>query len=113
MTTLLLIVLIGLVISFFATQNTDPISLQFFIYQITEVPKYVVVVGAFLLGLFLSWSINLINNITTGFVMRKKDTKITDFKRENAELVKRVHQLELENAKLKERYNEPEDEKSL
>lgn len=113
MTTLLLIFVIGLLISFFATQNTDPISLQFFIYQIAEVPKYVVVVGAFLTGLLLSWIINIINNIMAGFAIRKRDSKITDFKRENAELVKRVHQLELENAKLKERYNEPEDEKSL
>ncbi len=103
----------GLIIAFFATQNTAAISLNFLDYQTPGIPTYIIVVGALLVGLFLSWIIGLLNGITTGFTMRGKDNKIKDYGQENTELLKINHQLELENARLKVETEAPLDDKSL
>jgi uncharacterized integral membrane protein len=108
MATLIITLLFGLVIAFFATQNTQDLSLNFLNYTTPGVPAYVVIVGAVLLGLGFSWILNLINSIFNGLEMRGKENKIKDYKQENAELLKRIHQLELENAK-----NTVADDKSL
>ncbi len=113
MINLIATVLFGLIIAYFAAQNTGVMSLHFLHYQIQSVPMYIVVVGALLLGLFLSWIISLVNAVSTGFTMRGKETKIKDYVKENAELLKLNHQLELENARLKGETDEPEDSKSL
>lgn len=113
MATLLVTVLFGLIFAFFATQNTSVISLNFLNYHIPGIPVYMVVVGALFIGLFLSWIISLINDIGTGFALRGKESKIKDYKKENAELLKEIHQLELENTRLKAETNAPADDKSL
>lgn len=113
MATLIITVLFGLIIAFFATQNTGAIKLNFLNYTIPGIPAYIVVVGALLVGLFLSWIISLVNGIGTGFSMRGKESKIKDYKKENAQLTKQIHQLELENTRLKVETNSPADDKSL
>lgn len=45
--------------------------------------------------------------------MRGKENKIRDYKKENAEITKKLHQLELENAKLKAETNTSGDDKSM
>lgn len=72
-----------------------------------------VVIGALLLGLLFSWIVSLVNGIGTSMKMRGKENKITDYKKENAELLRQVHQLEITNAKLETAANLPLDEKSL
>jgi hypothetical protein len=72
-----------------------------------------VVVGALLIGLFLSWIISFINSITVGMAMRGKESKIKDYKKENNEYLKQIHKLELENARLKGETDSLEDDKSL
>lgn len=113
MATLMVTVLLGLIIAFFATQNTGAIQLNFLDYEIPGIPVYIVVAGALLVGLFLSWIISLVNDIGTGFTIRGKESKIKDYTKENAELTKRIHQLELENARLEAETNAPADDKSL
>ena len=113
MVTLIVSILLGLVIALFATQNTGSIPLNFLNYSMPSIPIYIVVAGAFLVGLFLSWVISLVSKITTGFTLRGKENTIKDFKKENAELARQVHQLELENTKLKAETNAPVDDKSL
>lgn len=113
MATLLVTVLMGLIIAFFATQNTGVITLNFLNYTLQDIPIYIVVVGALFVGLFLAWIISLINGIATGFTLWGKESKIKDYKMENAELLKKIHQLELENTRLKAENNETADDKSL
>lgn len=113
MATLIVTVLLGSVIAFFATQNTEVISLSFLNYSLKDIPVYIVIVGALLVGLFLSWIISLINGITTGFAMMGKESAIKDYKKENTELLKKIHQLELENTRLKAETDSPPDDKSL
>lgn len=71
------------------------------------------IVGALLVGLFLSWIISLINGIGTDFTIIGKENKIKNYKKDMAELTKRIHQLELENTKLKAETNTRIDNKSL
>lgn len=52
-------------------------------------------------GLVLSYIIYLINEITNTLRIRAKDKEIKKNKEEALELAKRVHQLELENEKIK------------
>jgi hypothetical protein len=64
-----------------------------------------VIVGSLLAGLSLSWIISLISDISTGFSMRKKDSKIKDYKKDMVELTRTNHQLELENTKIRAETN--------
>lgn len=111
--TLIVTVLFGLIIAYFAIQNTAVISLNFLNYQVTGIPLYIVVVGALLVGLLISWILSIVNSISTGFKIMGKESKIKDYRKENAGLLKQIHQLELENTKLKAETNTPEDDKSL
>ena len=113
MFTLITIVLSGLVIAFFATQNTETVTLRFFESSIAGVPLYGAVVGGILLGLLLSSIITLVNNISNGITLRGKESAIKDYKKDNVELTKKVHQLELENTKLRTQADEPEDDRSM
>lgn len=113
MASLILTLLFGLIIAYFAAQNTGVITLNFLTYTIPGVPTHVVVVGALLVGLFLSWIMSLVNSIGTGFTIRGKESTIKDYKKENAELIRKIHQLELENTRLKAETDEPLDDKSL
>lgn len=113
MATLIVTVFFGLIIAYFAIQNTGVISLNFLNYQVPGIPVYIVVVGGLLVGLFLSWIISLVNSIATGFTIRGKENKIKDYRKENAQLTKINHQLELENTRLKAETNAPADDKSL
>lgn len=113
MATLIFTVLVGLVIAYFATQNTGPITLNFLDYTTPGIPAYVAVVGALLVGLLLAWIISLIHDVATGMKIHGKESAIKDYAKENAELVKKIHQLELENTRLKAENHSPEDDKSL
>lgn len=113
MLNLIITILFGLIIAYFAAQNTGSVSLHFLNYEVSRVPLYIVVIGALLVGLFLSWIISLVNGIAAGFTLRGKENKITNYKKELADLTKRFHQLELENTKLKAETNAPADDKSL
>ncbi|CAN5205246.1 hypothetical protein BH11PAT1_BH11PAT1_4780 [soil metagenome] len=111
--TLIITILFGGIIAYFATQNTGAVSLTFLQTTIPGIPLYVVMIGSLLVGLFLSWMISLINGIATGVTLRGKDNKIKDYKKENVGLLKQVHQLELENSKLQADTDSSVDDKSL
>ncbi len=107
-------VIVGLGIGYFATQNTTLISLHFGSYTIPSVPLYLVVSGTLLLGLLLAWIFSLINSLSSKIALHGKENKIKEEEKTIAELTKEIHQLELENTRLKERYGEENsDEKSL
>jgi len=103
MATLIVTVLYGLIIGYFATQNTGVISLYFMNYMIPNVPIYFVVGGALLAGLCISGLISIVNDISTGFTMWGKDSKIDASRKENTQLKDQIHQLELDVAKLTEK----------
>ena len=84
------------------------------IYSISDIPLFYVIVGSLITGLVLSYLIYIVNSIFTSFKLRGKDKEIRKRKDELLELTKRIHQLELENEKLKHEPSiEPEDVNAL
>ncbi len=112
MATLILVILFGIIIAFFATQNTAFASIRFLSYSFS-VPIYIIVAGALLVGLLFAWIISLVKDIGNSLTLRGKEHKITDYKKENAELLRKIHQLEITNARLETAANLPSDNKSL
>jgi len=116
MVTLIVLVLFGIVSALFATQNTTPVSLVIANYTFSQVPLYLIVLIALLIGLFLSFIISLVNDIFFSFTIRGKDTALKSKDKTVVEQRKEIHKLQLENAKLKEEQrpgHEKVDEKSL
>jgi len=107
-------VLIGLGMGYFATQNTSQISLYFGSYTIQNISIYLVVIGALLLGLLLAWLFSLINSLSSKITLHGKENIIKKDEKDIAELTKEIHQLQLENTRLKEKSGEGEtDDKSI
>ena len=100
MLTLILLLLGGSVIAYLSLQNVMIVSLNFLDYTIESIPLFYVIIGSMLVGILLSYVIHLINSIFVFFTMHDKDKKIMDDQKQVAELTKRIHQLELENARL-------------
>lgn len=111
---LILLLVVGSILVYISKYNFMPVSVNFGVYTISDIPLYYVIVGSFLIGLFLSYLVYLIRFIFMSFKLRGKDKEIKKDKNEVLELTKRVHQLELENEKLKHNPSpEPEDQNAL
>ncbi len=87
------------VIAFFATQNAGPVDLHMSSYHISQIPLYWVVLGSVLLTLIFSWIMLLIDSISSSFALHGRDNAVKQLKKENQDLFKKVHQLEVENAR--------------
>ncbi len=101
MLALLIIIILGIGVALLAMQNPQTVVLYAAHYRFEHIPLYAVVLGALLFGIFISWVISMFDSLFTSLTLRRKDSKIKDTEKENIELVKRVHQLELENEHLK------------
>lgn len=113
MFTLIVLVVFGIGVAFFATQNTQTISITLANYPMTGIPLYLIVLGSLLLGFVVSWITNLIDVISSALKIHGKESTIKDANKQISELTKRVHQLELENERLKAESGHPSDDKSL
>jgi len=115
MITLILILLIGGIFVYLAQNNLIPVTLHIGSTVITNIPLFYVIIGSLLTGLVVAYLIHLVNSIFVSFSIHGKDSKIKQSKNEIAELTKRIHQLELENEKLKNNstMKEPDDPNAL
>ncbi len=110
---LIVLFVFGIGVAFFATQNTQSISITFANYSLTGIPLYIIVLVSLLLGFAVSWIISLVDVISSAFKIHGKESTIKDANKQISELTKRVHQLELENERLKTESGHPSDDKSL
>ncbi len=99
--------------AFFATQNTQAINVTFANTSVPGIPLYIIVLGSLLLGFVVSWIISFFDVIATAFKIHKKENTIKGANKEISALTKRVHQLELENERLRGESGHPRDDKSL
>ncbi|OGG34747.1 hypothetical protein A2363_03250 [Candidatus Gottesmanbacteria bacterium RIFOXYB1_FULL_47_11] len=115
MITLILILLVGGIFVYLAQNNLAPVTLRLSSTVITNIPLFYVIIGSLLTGLILAYLIHLVNAIFVAFSMHGKDTKIKKGKSEIVNLTKRIHQLELENERLKNNSaeDEPQDTNAL
>ena len=110
---LIVLVVFGIGVAFFATQNTQTVSITLGNYPLTGVPIYLIVLVSLLLGFVVSWIINLVDVISSALKIHGKENTIKDANKQISELTKKVHQLELENERLKGESGHPSDDKSL
>lgn len=87
--------------AYFATQNNGLVHLLFGNYVIAGIPLYVVVISAVLLGVFVSWLVNIGGSLSSLVTMQNKDATIRDEEKAIRELKKKNEELSLELAHLK------------
>lgn len=110
---LIVLFIFGIGVAFFATQNTQAISITLANYPLTGIPLYLIVLVSLLLGFVVSWIISFVDVIASVLKMHGKENTIKNAGKQISELTKRVHQLELENERLKAESGHPRDDKSL
>jgi uncharacterized membrane protein (DUF106 family) len=106
MAILFILIVFGLGMAYFATQNTGLIHITIASFYSGGIPVYVIVIGSILLGIFISWLISLMNSLTASFKMRKIHAEIRDAHRTIDELTKKNSELLKENASLKSEQEE-------
>lgn len=112
---LILLLVVGGIMVYLAQNNLMLVSLYLGPYIFTSIPLFYVIIGSLLAGLGLAYLLYLINSIFMTIAMHKKDIKIKETKNEVIELTKQIHQLELENERLKNSSTiiEPDDRHAL
>lgn len=95
MLALLILVVFGLGMAFFATQNVTATTI-ILAGNIYHVPLYVVVIGALILGVFVSWLISIVNDLSNALAIHGRDKALQKANQENEELKRRLDELEAE-----------------
>lgn len=114
MLVLILFLVIGSIFVYISKFNFMLVSVNLGIYTISDIPLFYVIVGSVVLGLVLAYLVYLVQAISTSFTLRSKNKEIKKNKDEVLELTKSVHQLELENEKIKNGSDsEPTDKNAL
>lgn len=101
MISLIILIVSGAGFAYFATQNTAHVSINLFNYALVNVPIYVVVLAALLIGILICWIISVFGSISTSITIFGKNSKIKKDSQDIEALKKQVHDLELENTRLK------------
>src|SRR5690349_4668982 len=90
----------------FATQNTTPTIMHVFQYS-RSLPLYLIVFISLLLGFGFAWILHLLNAFASLFTLWGKDNVIKKEQKANAQLTNKVHELEIEKAKLETEKKSP------
>jgi uncharacterized integral membrane protein len=101
MLSLVVAILFGLSITFFAFQNSILVPVTLGSFNITGTPLYLVVIASLLVGILMAWFISAIEGMSHFMSGRKKDNVIVHDKKEIDTLRGRVQNLEEENSKLR------------
>ena len=115
MVLLILLLIVGGIMVYLAQNNLMLVSLRLGPYIFSDIPLFYIIIGSLLTGLCMAYLIYLVNSVFTALVMHGKDKTIKQTKDEINNLTKRIHQLELENEKLKNNSDsdEPQDKNAL
>lgn len=111
MESLILLIIFGLSVAYFATQNTGSVHLLLGNYLISSIPMYVVVVGSILFGVFVSWLISMVNTISTVFTLHGKDSALKNAEKEIEKLQEKNHELEMKLVTLTGENTDGQEEK--
>ncbi len=113
MIVLLIALLFGVGFAYLATQNTSGVTLTIVNYVFHNIPLYLIVLVSLIIGVTITLILSAVHELSTFFILRKKENAIKELKKTLAELIKRVHQLELEKAKNGNSKETLDDDKSL
>lgn len=113
MLTLLITVVLGVAFAIFATQNTEPTTINLGDFALTSVPTYLVVLIPLTVGLILAYLLYLVKDLSQNLTIDEQKDKIRTLKKELAETTKTAHKLQVENVKMKQIKGGPKDENSI
>lgn len=102
MINIIFLLIAGSALAYISKYNLQPVSVNLGIYNIVSIPLFFVIAGSVLVGLVLSYAMQLLSNIFVYFKLRGKSRQIKTGQAEILELTKTIHQLQLENEKLKQ-----------
>ncbi len=94
-------VIFGIAIGYFATENTTPVTIRIAEYVFEEVPLYLVIMGSLFVGLFISWILYVARSVSSSVTIYGKEHAAKKAMRTAADLELRVLELEAENANLR------------
>ena len=101
MLALLFLVIIGLGMAFFATQNVFPATITIANNTFSDIPLYMIVLGSLLLGIFISWVVSLTDGVSSSMALHGKNAALHNAQRTIDSLKRRIHDLELENSRIR------------
>ncbi|MGE5303480.1 MAG: lipopolysaccharide assembly protein LapA domain-containing protein [Alphaproteobacteria bacterium] len=101
MIVLLIGVIFGIAIAYFATQNTTPVTVQIGEYAFANIPLYLAMVWALFVGVFISCILYLARAVSSRVTIYGKDHAMRRARRVAADLEQRVRRLEAENSDLR------------
>ena len=113
MLNIILLLIVGSALTYVSQYNLTVVSVDLGLYQIRDIPLFYVIVGSVLIGLVLAYLLQLARDILTYFELRRKSKQIQASQAEILDLTKTVHQLELQNEKLKHIGPQTSDSKAL
>ncbi|HVF68957.1 MAG TPA: LapA family protein [Xanthomonadales bacterium] len=102
MLSLIIAILFGLSITFFAFQNLAGVPIVIGNFFLPTVPVYLVVIVSLLVGILMAWFISAIEGMSHFMNIRRKDSVINNDKKEINALQRRINELEGKNAELKD-----------
>jgi lipopolysaccharide assembly protein A len=91
----------GASLAYLSKYNMMSVSVNLGFQTFNDIPLFYVIVASLLLGMIVSYVYFSFHNIAAFFKLRGKKNEIKQGKESVLELTKRIHQLELENEKLK------------
>lgn len=100
---------------YLAQNNLAIVSLHLGTYEFTGIPLFYIIIGSLLVGLGVAFLFQFVHSIINAISMRGKDNTIKQGNSDIVGLTKRIHQLEIENEKLKNNstVREPQDKNAL
>lgn len=110
---LVITVLLAAGFALFATQNTGTVEINIGSYTLQDLPIYLLILIPLAIGLLASYFIHIAYYLSQKLTIREQKEEISELKEKNAELMKSVHKLELENTKLKGKNGNKFDEESI
>ena len=115
MLVLILLLIVASALVYISKYNFVPVSVNLGFITFSEVPLFYVIAATLIIGLVLSYLVYRVQAISTFFELRSKNNEIKKNREDVLELTKRIHQLELENEKIKNGSEEskPTDQNAL
>lgn len=104
------IVLSALIFGYFASENAHRVDITIASVRYEHTPLYLIVGISMLTGVVLSWFLSIVYHIGISTRMRGKEKKLNQTQKTVNELTRRIHELELENVKLKTETDNDEDD---
>lgn len=98
---LILFLIAGSALAYVSNENLMLVTLNLGPYSFSDIPLFYVIIGSLLTGLIFAMVVHSFYDIANSLKLRSKKNEIKQNKDEVLALTKRVHQLELENEKLK------------